>query len=365
LRALLILFFVLTWKIHSFAEENYQFSYNYFDFNTSISLDGRHYDEKNVEKASLIGPHFRLEGKLTLSESTHFIVDGRLIQEFGSSQSRFGENIPTNGIFINNSYFSYSIKRFSLDAGIIDHGWLNNELLFADAPFPTLRARMRIGAAQFFAQIAMPTSTRIKTKTNANEDEPLSWSSGVHWQNTATKWKLLSHLFYYEFHKLPSEVAIDSATFGNTVTVINSSQAEFDHEFKGASGRVRAVRNIDSWSVGGEYKAVKNFEVGSGFGLGQLIGLDLSYLVASQRQTLRAIHFFNESDTTVASYNSYELGHNNREGYGLAILHAFSKQLRGTLAYIESQPINEDFVKNDIQYVRVHLTWNLAPTPSQ
>jgi len=330
--------------------------------NLSLSLISRHFDEANIDRATLVGPHANMQAGLYLGENESFIFDIVGIQEFGSSQSRFGENVPSNGIFADEAYFKLRPNdKWQIDVGVINQAWLQNELLFSSQPFPALRFFYDLKAANklkttLFFQYAMPTTTRIKTRTGANQEEPSSLAVGLSHARQISKWQGKAHVYYYTIDDLPSEVAVESSLFGNTVNIPTTDTATFREDFAGLSFVLDLEYMRDDYTILLILKSLKNLATSSGFGFGQVVEFGATYLLQKKEQTLKFVYFFNESDTSVASFNSYEYGHSNRLGYGLSLKHQFRESLAVKFKYITSKTINSSNVQNDITF------WNLAAT---
>tara|TARA_B100001248_G_scaffold262708_1_gene261270 strand:+ start:200 stop:1306 length:1107 start_codon:yes stop_codon:yes gene_type:complete len=335
---------------------------SFLEKKTSLSLVARQFDEANIDRASLVGPHFNFSGALFLADQQSFVFDVVGIQEFGTSQSRFGENVPSNGIFANEAYFQWLRKRWTVEAGVINQGWLENELLFENQPFPAIKMQYDWRKEEdkrlsLFAQLAMPTSTRIKTRTTANQKEPTSMVLGSEYFRNKAEYKGKMKFYYYSLNNLPSEVAVESSVFGNSVTIPSASTARFDEEFQGFAFvfDLELFQEDLVWLLA--LKTLQNTTTESGYGFGQVVKLGARYKFYKREVTTNFVYFFNESDTSVASYNSYKYGHNNRLGYGLEAKLRYQENVDILLEVLSSDTINDSLVQNEITFLNFATKW--------
>lgn len=330
-----------------------------FEFQYEFSLQSRRFEEVDIEKSTLIGPHLRGLGLKSIGPYMELYFDVELIQEFGNSQTRFGENIPANGIYIRDTYFALYNESHKFQFGLINQGFLENELLVSDQPFPGLLYFLNWNSFRFFIELALPTSLQLKSKTSENEADPSFTVTGILYRHCFAMWCLQSHLGHYQFHSLPSKTALDSAQFGNSVTIISSNQAEFDYKFKGYFGKIDMAIKHKRLTYGLDFKVIKNVEADTGSSLGQKTALYVEVPIYEEQQKLTFFHYFNETDTSVASFNSYPLGHNNRKGFGVGVHLNFNSEFSMEVQFVDVDVINRNFIQEAMTYT--FLGFNYQP----
>ncbi len=316
--------------------------------------------ELKTQSSQVGGLKLSLEGQYNLLESLKAVVSLQAKYESGRSQSFFGDLEPNTGIFAREAVVVYSPFQFiDIKAGVISQNWLDLPILIDRQTFPGGQVDIHVTTFDHLttglnAQSLIPTSQTLSSRTIDREATPTFQT-----QMAYVKWddkKLEVEQVYgrYDYDNLPSIVAWNSVRYGNdparaTAPFVSS----FLYDFSGWFTRTTIGYRVSSlWQPWVYLNVVKNTKAPETYNDAQSIGIGSHFYTSNYQFTLIAEHFFVESETVPAIYNSWAHGNTNKEGDGIEFHIAFLKKkfrIRGQ--YFQYKPINTtDSFQQDLQY---------------
>lgn len=290
------------------------------------------------------GLTFDSQGKL--ANQLFLRANAQIRFESGSSQSLYREIDQNNGFFMREAYADFRPWSFlSLKAGAISQQHLDAPLLVSGRSFPAATEKLVLSnqnaAIILKAQQAIPTSASFDQERSDKEVQASFHTQTVEGRAVVGNFLFKGFVTNYQFNNLPTKVAFESSLYGNTVPDddIGNSQFVFDY-----AGRVMGIEGTikfgQSELIAG-IQSIENTEAPEKFNTGRLGFLQTNLALGDDELQLRAENFFNESDSSVAYYNSAQYGHNNRVGYAALATYMFNNRgfaIKG--AYINSDVIN-------------------------
>lgn len=300
--------------------------------------------------------NFGLNGdfRAQLMEGLTFRVKGGALLNTGYAQSRFGDNVGSSGIFMQEAVLSVraidsNLIRLYTAAGAIDQGALEAPLLVSRQAFPGIKETLVIGNSKEFrlklwAQQTIPTSKTLSTKTVDAEVTPSFLSETLELAiEPSDIFGAKASITHYNFNNLPSAVALESVIYGNTVNEIGPNTSRFKYRFDGFMARGELNLKLTSgfgWMMSGY--AIQNMGAEEGYRNAQMIQTGFKIALPGEVElTPMANTFFVEDDAVPGFYNSSFVGHNNRQGYG-GMLEAYFQRQRFKLRaeYVDAGVIN-------------------------
>jgi hypothetical protein len=285
--------------------------------------------------------------------------------ESGHAQSRFGDNTPQTGIFLQEAVLAYKPFSFlALDGGAIDQSYLKSALLIDKHTFPGAMEKVLIGdrklGAEFQFEQAIPTSTTLTTETEGQEETPTFMAQTLTLQAEPTRsWFMQVYGTHYQFNNLPSKVANDSELYGNTMGVdVGLNASSFLFQFDGwLAGAETSVRILPSWKIGMGAQYLQNMKAPTGFNAGSMAFLDSTVSITPFVDIVpRGEIFFLESDVVPGAYNSSDFGHNNRDGYAADLDFVFKKsKFKIGARYVNANLINPNDSQSAQQTILLKL----------
>ncbi|MBK9293877.1 MAG: hypothetical protein IPM57_05445 [Oligoflexia bacterium] len=311
---------------------------------------------------------FRVGADLNLNLSPILDVTSSTwaIMVAGQSLTRFGDGTSTSGVYLKEALINIRPVEFlSLHAGAINQGYLNNPLLISDsAVFPGIKEKLFFKSDIFnlslIAEQTIPTSNTLSTKAVDKEEAPSFLAETI-----SVETKISRHLDFevfgtlYHFQNLPSKVAAESAVLGNSQPAqLTPNTAEFSYEFNGwLAGAATKIKIAPEVKLIFSGSAIENSQAPDSANHGQLLSASTEIKFSKNLVITPSVeNFFNESDTSPASYNSYAYGHNNRQGFGTGLTLDFPEsKFKVVTKYATSDVINESFNQGKQQFLRIIL----------
>lgn len=337
---------------------------------TSLSvvgkLNGSNYSNDFTEK-TVAGLDLGVDLKHYLHSNFLARVQAGVIMETGTLQSVLGDNLISNGPYLQTAYVKWIPNPyFYLQSGIIDQVLVDNQLLIDEIPFPAAVEGINIGNKDFHVKLraeqAIPTAATLSTEMN--EVEPLPYllleTFSLTWR-MVPQFRIKTHITHFSFNDLPSSVAKSSAKLGNTVLIhpTNDKIFTFGSDFQGIEyGGEMGWWIAQPLRVTLSGKAIDNLEGLQDSNRGMLLGSEIFLRITPTIAVAPSFeYFYNEANTSPAFYNNGSVyGHNNREGQVIAMKLDFSKinfQIKGK--YINSRLIDLNPVQSDEEAFLIQL----------
>ncbi len=247
-------------------------------------------------------------------------------------QDRFKDDDNTNFIFFSDAYLSLEpFEALEVRGGILSQRALRTSMMVSNyASFPGIQTRLKSPlyertSAELIHQYTIPTSKSGTGDREQSEALPAFQTLHLELRSTALEgWEFEGYGGYFEWSKLPSKVAIQSAKIGNSY-VDGELVTKFTRGFRGYFGGAEACFCQGWLGFGVEYKRMTNIEAESFAADGQMVGGGPRFKFKDVELDLRFRSFFVESDSTVAYYNRSRLGHTNRVGENVEVYLKFPK----------------------------------------
>lgn len=270
--------------------------------------------------------------------------------------SRLQQRIETDDykstVYVDDSFLQFTpIKEFELRAGALSQRFLDMPLLVSRGrAFPGL---MQLGHFDFgsdvhldiVAQQVVPTSRSLNTERNTREALPMFQTQSAHLNVKPVPDVTLGFWGgHYQWTNLPNKVAADSQLLGNTRTGELWAATKFAYGFDGYFGGARGCF-CPPVGLGGEVSLMRftNTSAPAGRRNGQMFEVSPMWRARDWDLRLTGALFFNERDTTPATYNPARYGNNNRNGYSAEVkLHLKSYGFSVVGQYVDAGTINRD-----------------------
>jgi hypothetical protein len=282
------------------------------------------------------------------------------------SQSQFGENTGKTGLSFSEgtvNWHAINDKLIQLDlrGGAIDQSYLNSPLLVSPQPFPGVNESFAFGTDELrftlSSEQTIPTSSTLTTKSVDSEPTPsfLATTAGLQIKPIESVTGKI-YATHFAYNKLPSQIALDSQVFGNTVEELGPNTSQFKYGFNGLLGggeiQVEVAPRL-SWMLSGQ--VLKNFSAPETDRNAQLVRTGLSIGLPHQIDFKPSAEvFFAESDSSPAYYNSSEFGHNNRQGWATDVELYFNKEKFKVLGrYVDADLINTNLLQSRQKYILI------------
>lgn len=304
----------------------------------------------------------RLLPRLTLS------ARGSARLASGYAQSRFGDQVPSSGLSLQEVVMAARILNFdsaklTLSAGAVNQRDLGADLLVSSQPFPGVREILTVGSKAFsvrlWAQQTIPTSKTLSTRSIDAEVTPSFMTETAELMiEPLDGLKAKAYATHFVFNNLPSAVAVDSVVYGNTTDETGPLTSQFKYRFEGFLGGGSVEAELGrSMGLGLNGYLVQNAAAPEGYRNAQKIETFLRIgLPGDIDLTPSAGVFFSESDVAPGFYNSSELGHNNRQGWMAAVETLFKEErfkLRGE--YVDADLINSSRDQSRQQFFMIRF----------
>ena len=291
----------------------------------------------------------RLEWELI--ETLSFQTQGLIIGRNGFTQAIYDRSDRVRGFYLLEGFFNWKMNPYLfIKVGNIQQDFLDAPLLITDKTFPSIIGKMffhkssNIDLSLLF-QIAIPDNATesVQRETQIVRGFPLFLTSSTFLEiSDFLNSNIEEKLTFFYYYNLPPAVADRSRIYGNTVRR-TKSDSTFTHDFFGFHNHLSLRKKISKrwiFHIGGSF--IYNFLAPDTFNEGMRIYSSLyhNYENIMEVKIIGEI-FSNQSDTSIAYYNSEIYGHNNRKGYAVKLQnHFYNSGLTLGISFVHSYPIN-------------------------
>ncbi len=294
-----------------------------------------------------------------------------LFTSSGSIQKIYQRIGETNGISQREILLLWRATNWlTIQVGAINQGFLQSPLLLGEIPFPSLIKNIELFKGEqhnlsLTLQGAIPTTFSDKHSLRVQElaKTPLLLTSSFFWHydpNSYYKVTLNSTLFHYS--PLPSDIALASKFYGNTVV---HQPSVFKYRYSGFYIGLEPSFQIFP-NVGVKLKAhyIHNTrDTAPNHNRGELYSIQIPFDITENIRITPVFEYFrNQSDSAVAYYNSERYGHSSRTGFvGEVILNLYNRNLEVGFRHLRSSAVREQgSLKTDQIYYLLFLRTNYA-----
>ena len=296
----------------------------------------------------------KMYGKVNwkFSDNLSIYCEGLLLGRHGSIQSLWPREYKKEGFNLLELFLKYNYKSYlEIQFGSLRQDFLSAPLLMTDETFPAFREIFSFSlpqdvTGQLLFQQAIPDSMDDDIQYFSQLTQTPFFFTGSVFLEAKSHPKLFhsnveEKLTFFYFTTLPPAIAKEGERNGNSV-LGHGSDAGFNFPFYGIHNNMNWQFPFkDSWVVelGWDYLhnfgAVENYNKGGRF----YAALYHDFFNLMELKVMGEV-FGNQSDASVASYNSWKYGHNNRQGAGVGLQGYFYQSgLTVGAHYIYTHPI--------------------------
>lgn len=321
--------------------------------------------ESEESESNVAGLVVTTLGNYRFTESFRSLIELRLSMLTERSQFAVGDDEFENGLRLKNATLDWvPTPNIEIAAGAIRQGRVvpSDLLIRRSGVFPGAMQKFRFGngiiGLEVMAEQAIPSSRSLDTERQEKEAMPsffmekaaLDFTPNGHLQ-------LKPYVGYYQFNDLPSKVAFESSTRGNTVDESFASSARFTYEFEGLMlGAEGLLHFSDRLNLVAYYNEIQNSKAPNAFNTGRELGVDLSWNTGPIVWIPQYKVYFNESDASPAYYNSADMGNSNVEGQSAGMEIIFPAYwFKVDLEYFDNKLINPKLNQRDRKHFVVFV----------
>ena len=313
------------------------------------------------DQAQIVGFGLRGEMRYRLADTLLLKANAGVTMQSGYAQTRFGDSAPRSGLDLKEAFVQYRpLTFFAVQAGALNQGQLSLPLLISERAFPGVLEKVVVGSKrlglELRAQQTIPTSTQLSTKTVDAEPSPSFLSETLLIKTTPFEFLALeAHGTHFAFHQLPSQVAMESAPFGNT---LDDDGRRFVYGYQGwAAGGDAKITFVPgfAWGFGGNM--IQNLDAPEGFRNAQHLSTRFEIGLPGDIDLIpKGEVFFAESDVAPAFYNDAGFGHTNRQGWAAELQTVMkTKNLTFGARYVSADVINASALQSRQEYILLKL----------
>lgn len=312
--------------------------------------------ESSVTKARIFGFTFGVDFDYPLAKDLNFFLQSSAVLQTGSNEvfGTIAEFSPNEAIFLRGGGVSYQAADWlNLKLGAINQRVYNSPLLLSNSgyvAFAGSHEELKFGNYYLRFQQSIPSNNYLARRLGTVETGTPFFDMETFGFKFGAKNKIRLELSHYKYKDLSNGVAQKSLSIGNS-TKGSGTGIEFLYDFEGMNLFVDS--SFVFWGkqflLGGQYLYNDKAPEGRNKGVLAFAG------VRGNTYGLKFEGFRNESDSSVAFYNSKYYGHNNM--YGQAILLEYHS--RGMLAEFrltDMKPIEENFIQDDTVIVQFNIS---------
>ena len=312
------------------------------------------YELKRFSSDSSIDALFKVEflGKLKwqLMESFFVHTKGLIVGRSGHTQFIYDRSDRSGGFYLLEFFFQWeAFPDFSVSHGIIEQSFLSAPFLVTNKTFPSVIGEWSI---DYFSSFDLKLLIQSAIASNFTEkverilqlqEAPLffTFSLLLDWDDFFDV-SVKEQFTVFRYYNLPPDVANRSRIYGSTIDGLGSDSV-FRYSFFGIHNNLSFQKILsDLWALSAGFEFIYNSMAPNTHNEGMRF---YSSVYHNYRETvevkLTGELFANQSDTSVAYYNSETYGHNNRRGF-LAKLegHFFRSGVTLEFTFVYGEPIN-------------------------
>ena len=279
-------------------------------------------------------------------------LQGLIVGRNGFSQSVYDRDDRRRGFHFLEGYLKYKRNpSFEVVFGNIKQDFLQAPLLITDKTFPSLKETVHLN---FFSNIKGRLVFQQAIPDNATENvrratqiisTPLFLTSSLFLDKSLgfKQFKIQQNFTSFYFTNLSSAVADKGRLYGNSVNY-SGSDSDFKFKFYGIYSSTKSRFSLtDVWIAELGFDFLHNFGAQDTFNQGERLYTSIYKNFQNILEIkITGEYFTNQSDSSVAYYNSELYGHNNRIGGGLRLESYFYKSgINLGMSYRYSQPIEK------------------------
>ena len=275
-----------------------------------------------------------------------------IIGRSGFTSSIYERSDRRSGLHLVESYFDLETSFLTFRFGNVNQDFLKAPLLITDKTFPSLiqfisfdlqdKSKLAIFLQQAMTDNAVES---VRRESQIIKGVPLFFTSSFFLDlNDFMGLNIAENFTLFYMTNLSPAIADQSRIYGNTIDFMKSD-SRFRFKFFGFYNSLNFHKTLfGDWifETGGDI--IHNFSAPDTYNQGERLYSSLYHNYKGFAELKLTLEYFaNQSDTSVAYFNSELYGHNNREGSRLIFQsHFYSSGLTLGLSWTRSWPINEE-----------------------
>ena len=295
--------------------------------------------------------------KWGLTDQFSFKSQALFIGRNGFTQSIYDREDRSRGLYLLESFFEWSFKdtAFSFQFGNIEQSFLKAPLLMTDRTFPSMVLSYSFNEfyrfkPRFFIQASIPDNAEEFVRRETQIIRGFPSFSVLSFDIESSKLPLsLDHYFsnqfmFFHYYNLSQAVAQRSRIFENTIDR-TASDSVFRYDYYGFHNHTNfqaVLSNFVAGEIGLEY--LSNLGAPYHINEGYRFYGSFSYNYKDFLEWKALFQkFLNQSDSSVAFYNSEFYGHNARKGIALTIeCYFYDSGIRVGASFVNTKPIDKN-----------------------
>lgn len=294
-----------------------------YDMTSKVSILGESLTSEYI-KTRTSGVRLRFLGESKIFNNLNSKLDIQADIQSGNAQSVFiDEKVPNQNLKLNEAVLELTFLQENLifDFGAINQSTFNSPLLIGNTAFIGSRQMALMEGLQYFIKIeALQTLANNHSQSQRyngiDEGAPTYFQERVYLGYDANKsTRIETYVGKFAYDSLTNSLANISRYMGNSVSGLRDG-SRFKYRFNGWNSGVNMVFNRNNsieYIIRGDYIFNEYAPETKNTGLLYSLGFNF-YTLAKSKYNLEIIKFRNESDSSVAFYNSGDYFHNNMEG---------------------------------------------------
>ena len=313
----------------------------------------------------------RINSKVLTKVTDSFFIQGQfeLLTGSGSIQKIYQRLGETNGISQLEVLLLWkATKWLTIQFGAINQDFLQSPLLLANIPFPSVVENIELfqGQKHNFSlsfQQAIPTtfSDSHSIYTQSLSTTPLLITKSLFWNyDPKSYYTIALSSTFFHFNLLPSDIALASLFFGNTIV---EEPAQFKYHYTGFYiGLEPSFQIFPTLALKLKIHYINNIRDMDSDNLnqGMLYSLQTPFDITENiRVTPVFEYFINQPDTSVGYYNSERYGHSDRTGFvGELIFNFYNRNMEVGFRHLRSRAVRTKGLKQEQVYYLLFLRTN-------
>lgn len=325
----------------------------------------------NLDYSSVIRTKINSKIITQFTDSFFATAEFELFTSSGSIQKIYERIGESNGISQREILLLWKATNWlNVQFGAINQSFLQSPLLLANIPFPSIVENIELFKGEEHSlslnvQQAIPTtfSDKHSIYTQSLAKMPFLFTTSVFWDyDPKSYYKITLNSTFFHYNPLPSDIALASKFYGNTVT---HQPSVFKYRYTGLYIGLEPSFQIFP-NLGIKLKAhyIRNIrETAENYNQGLLYSLQIPFDITENIRLTPVFEYFrNQPDSSVAYYNSERYGHSNRTGFvGELILNFYNRNIEVGFRHLRSNAVTEiGSLKKEQTYYLLYLRTNYA-----
>ncbi len=322
-----------------------------------------------VNKANIISFNIGGSGTFNMIPNLDLKINAGVKFRRGSSDSLYASGPDSNSDFyLSEAIIEYRpFERVRLQAGALDQGEIENSFVVSKTSFLGIKELVSFstfdGELTLSAQQSIPNSKNNSNKIDKVEDgNPVFFFEEITYKKESYFLDTTLSVGHFAYDQLSNSSANSSRFYGNTITGLNESSADYKYSFIGWTAGANLDVKIDNFTfgLGGDYLINTAADTDGN----QDFVLNSKFEIVSERNTTGLSTGLYEvaSDSTPAIYSSSYYGNKNMKGAIITLYHHNALyDFNSKLSFRTSKPINKSLYqdKENTIYMEIRKDYDI------